>query len=118
MTSDRSRGVRTMPFGRYRGVPIADLPHDYLLWLTTISLRPPLRAAVERELRAREQRARHHHHDARRCPSPDLVEELIGVGFRALARRYHPDAGGTHEQMISLTAAVDWLRARTRELSA
>jgi hypothetical protein len=30
---------------------------------------------------------------------------------RAPARRYHPDVGGSHEQMIRVTAVADWLRA-------
>ncbi len=29
-----------VPFGRYRGTPLEDIPDDYLTWLLTIELRP------------------------------------------------------------------------------
>ena len=36
-----------MPFGRYRGRPIIDVPMDYLAWLAgNVELREPLRTAV------------------------------------------------------------------------
>jgi hypothetical protein len=38
-----------MPFGKYRGIPIEDLPDDYLDSLSTIDLRAPLQDAVEME---------------------------------------------------------------------
>jgi hypothetical protein len=39
-----------MPFGRYRGRPIRELPSDYLAWLVTLELRAPLAEAVREEL--------------------------------------------------------------------
>lgn len=38
-----------MPFGKYRGVDVEDLPDHYLAWLLSIELRPALRDAVRRE---------------------------------------------------------------------
>lgn len=37
-------------------------------------------------------------------PSTASIEEIKSA-FRRLAKRYHPDAGGTHEQMLRLLAA-------------
>ena len=38
-----------------------------------------------------------------------VVQELIKAGYRALTRRYHPDAGGSHEQMLVLKASFEYL---------
>lgn len=43
-----------MPFGRHRGQTIPDLPDDYLAWLRDfLTLREPLRSAVEHEYHLR-----------------------------------------------------------------
>lgn len=41
-----------MPFGKHRGTPVAELPIDYVRWLSTIELRSPLREAVQVVLQA------------------------------------------------------------------
>ena len=43
--------IHTMPFGRHKGKPPADVPADYLTWfLNTCKLTPGLRGAVRAEL--------------------------------------------------------------------
>jgi uncharacterized protein (DUF3820 family) len=50
---------RGLPFGKYQGVPLDDLPDSYLSWLGTIELRAPLDRLVEEVAEARErERAR------------------------------------------------------------
>lgn len=40
-----------IPFGKYRGTPVGDLPRDYLRWLRdNCDLRPQMAAAVEAAL--------------------------------------------------------------------
>lgn len=39
-----------------------------------------------------------------------VMREIVEAGYRAMARRLHPDVGGTHEQMVALNAAADALR--------
>lgn len=89
-----------MPFGKFKGVPVSELPADYLGWLLSLGdlLREPLRSAVEGE---RERRTS-------QKPEPEGISELfeqevrsmkqgiIDAGFRALAKRFHPDTGGGH----------------------
>jgi hypothetical protein len=101
-----------MPFGKHKGEPLAALPDGYLDWLVTIDLRPRLRAAVWNEIRRREDAAagRAQGSSSLTCPEPRVARELVGAGLRSLARRYHPDAGGSHEDMIRVTACADWLR--------
>ena len=35
---------------------------------------------------------------------------MIGAGVRSLARRAHPDAGGSHHAMSTVNQAADFLR--------
>jgi len=103
--------ISTMPFGKYRGEAISDLPGDYLNWLTSIDLREPLRSAVLAEATRRHAGDRPARTLARPCPAPDVAYELVGAGLRSLSMRHHPDVGGTHEEMTKVTAVVEWLRA-------
>jgi hypothetical protein len=104
-----------MPFGRYRGRLLSELPDDYLGWLATLDdLRKPLARAVAQEVRRRQDWAAE---SAPRitAPAPRLALEIVNVGFRRLAIQLHPDAGGDHTDMQELNAAVEWLRARLGE---
>jgi hypothetical protein len=94
-----------MPFGRFKGLLLEELPDAYLRWLTTIRLRSPLQEAVEAERRRRLEAAS-------MMPSacPPRAAELVELGFRTAARRHHPDVGGTDEAMREIIEARDWLR--------
>lgn len=37
-----------MPFGKYRGQKVEDLPYDYLVWLEDQDLKEPLRSRVNK----------------------------------------------------------------------
>jgi hypothetical protein len=108
--------VTRMPFGRYRGWGVAELPDDYLSWLLTLpDLREPLAAAIRREAERRGVTEFH-------APDPEPVpvavaEEVIGAGVRSLARKYHPDVGGSHAQMVAVNEAAASLRRLLRGLS-
>src|SRR4051812_27713338 len=96
----------TMPFGKYAGRCLEDLPDSYLAWLLSIDLRGGLRFAV-----AEEWERRHHRYADPPDPPTDrhlvalepdqvvLARDLIQAGYRTLARQVHPDTGGSHEQM-------------------
>ena len=105
-----------MPFGKYRGQPLSVLPDDYLAWLRTIELRQPLVSAVLDEVERRQgPQSGPRPPNRRGCPAPEVALELVGAGLKRLASKHHPDAGGTHEAMIGVTAAAEWLRARIQE---
>jgi hypothetical protein len=104
-----------MPFGKYRGVVVEALPEEYLTWLwENIDLREPLRTAVEEALDG------HTEPPVRTKDVPAVVkhmaQEIITTGYRALAHRHHPDKGGSHDAMIRLGQARDWLNEEVMNL--
>jgi hypothetical protein len=116
-----------MPFGRFKGHDVYELPTDYLLWLTGIELRDRLRAEVEDALRFRLHERKHADTSAPRVAiGPAIyidpadvpaIRELIDRGFRAAARVHHPDAGGDAEKMRQLNVLVEKLRSQIEVLS-
>ena len=106
-----------MPFGRFKGLDVLDLPDDYLRWLLeNIELREPLLSAVQRE-----QGHRRNWTPIKPSPTkqkvisvqPDqigLVREIIESGYKVVARRKHPDVGGSDAEMIRLNLLAESLR--------
>jgi len=54
--------------------------------------------------RAKEQEEPDTADDVKSAGDEALAEEIIEAGYRALAKRCHPDVGGTHLQMVQLTS--------------
>lgn len=99
-----------MRFGKFKGYELEDIPLDYLEWLVkSIPLREPLRSAVNAEYARRSQSQK-----ANTIVDADIAAQIIGAGLRALAKKHHPDMGGSHEQMVAINDAAEWLRARCR----
>jgi putative quorum-sensing-regulated virulence factor len=111
-----------MPFGRYAGWPLGEIPDTYITWLIDLpDLRPPL-AGVRREAEARGLLPpavvntgpvlRFDRQDA------NTVKALIDAGFRSLSRTAHPDVGGDHAAMVRLNHVVGELRAQLLQIGA
>src|SRR5262245_56536135 len=103
-----------MPFGKFKGVLLVDLPDEYLRWLRTLNdLREPLRAGVEAEWEPRFAEP-----TIAGDPLPDDVKpmalEIVTAGYRQMARDHHPDRGGETRVMQLINAAADWLRRQVR----
>jgi hypothetical protein len=125
-----SEGTMNMPFGKYAGRPIKDLPDGYLQWLSKRDISCGLRAAVDDEVRNRS--GRNHDGSGHRYQSQDqrsddrahgvsisipadhlaLVNDIVHEGFRALAKKQHPDAGGDTRQMQILNGVANLLRSQ------
>ncbi len=116
-----------MPFGRYKGDDLRELPEEYLRWLTSLpELREPLKSAVQTELDTRAWADRFRRRwEAQHAPSnPHLSGEqhvdrqtaqaIIDTGYRSLAAKAHPDVGGDSAEMVRLNVARDWLRGVIR----
>jgi Putative quorum-sensing-regulated virulence factor len=105
-----------MPFGKFRGLAIADLPDTYLSWLHGLpDLFGSLRREVDTEFERRWQ-AEACNDDPMALDLDDedraLFAEVIRRGFHSMARLHHPDAGGSPEVMMRLNALRDHLRER------
>ncbi len=110
----------TMPFGKYIGQALTDLPDQYVAWLLTppVVLREPLKQFVIDEA-SRRDRVR----EAQRAAAlvtANVVEaahEIIKQGVRALTRTRHPDAGGSADAMQAVNNAAELLRAALSEIA-
>jgi hypothetical protein len=97
--TNKNRSQVKMPFGKFRGIAVCDLPLSYLAWLSeNVDLRQPLKAAIFAEIEDRETRDRSSfepgislHIEADDLP---IAREIINRGRRAAAALYHPDKEG------------------------
>ena len=104
-----------MPFGKFRGVLIADLPDDYLGWLRGLgTLREPVRRAVETEWSLRFDAGTAGQRGPLSGDARQMAEEIISAGYRKLAALNHPDHGGETNAMQAVNSACEWLRRSVR----
>lgn len=96
----------TMPFGRYQGDRLEDIPTDYLRWVSTIAYEGWLKDAVEKELSSRQVEPVYAPTDIK-----EFALEIVGRGIRSCATKYHPDVGGDAEKMKTINEAGVWLRS-------
>jgi hypothetical protein len=115
-----------MPFGKYKGEQIHDLPDDYLYWIleNIEDLSDRLLNAICEALG--EDPADYQPSTHRPPPPPpkppskptskaisqSTAKRIIDAGRRSLAKTCHPDAGGNAEEMIQINATADWLLER------
>lgn len=119
-----------MPFGKYRGWDIGDIPDDYLEWvLENVEIRSDaLYDAIESKLdgtygyTASGRRAATapppsgtsapSGTGARTGTAPDtsLIEKVIRAWHFQMAKKYHTDRGGTHEQMLVVNDGAELLK--------
>jgi hypothetical protein len=95
-------------FGKYRGVALKRIPESYLCWLADNVSRESIRRLANDEL---DRRA----NERQRPPielrlNDPITRELIEAGYRALAKKCHPDCGGDVGKMQQLNAAMERLR--------
>ncbi len=108
-----------MPFGKYKGQLIDDLPLDYIEWcLDNLDLRPELEDAFERRLEGKSS------YSSPPPPPPNsgflpkldskdipLLIELMEAGRRSMAKSHHPDHGGDTATMQRINRIVDQVKS-------
>lgn len=103
-----------MPWGKFRGQLLSEVESSYLVWCLerADALTLDLHDAIVAELGRRFSPPPSSPMPTRRqpCPDPVLATDLIGAGFKVLAKKAHPDAGGDTRQMQNVNAVADWLR--------
>lgn len=106
-----------MPFGKYKGCYLTELPDDYLLWLAGLpDLKPALAGAVKLEASRRGFDLGDDEAPPKGQPRitedvRKMAREMVSAGVRVMAQRHHPDSGGTHVAMVNVNAAAEWLRS-------
>jgi hypothetical protein len=98
-----------MPFGKFRGSPLYELPDYYVCWLwEEIELREPLRSGVLAEL---QERGLIHDH---RPTTGGLDLGRVKAVYRELSLEFHPDKiGGDGEPQRALNLFYERLTGRT-----
>jgi hypothetical protein len=108
-----------MPFGKYAGQRLDEVPTDYLLWaLGEIGPRLDrhglgLHQAIIDEVRRRDGQTDPDTNawDAGVCGTlPARMQPLIARWYRNLVLRWHPDRGGSTQAMQAVNDAHDRLR--------
>lgn len=94
-------------YGQYKGRNLRDVPGEYLAFLHEESNKTS--AACAEELQRREQ--------AEEAKMP-MIERVVAAGFHTLARKLHPDLGGSTVGMQELNAAHEALREMLRSSQA
>jgi hypothetical protein len=113
--------VATMPFGKYRGCDLGEIPSDYLRWALNVVEAPWLFNAIHHELDMRQRTDQKHQESHSSSSRPDRspnvqdAHELVTSGLHALAKKYHPDVGGDLRRMQTINACAEWLRLKVKE---
>jgi hypothetical protein len=100
-----------MPFGKYAGLYVSELPTGYLAWLLdNVELRWLLRQSVAEELNRRVAQDRQAPPAAApEAPRLDL-ENTVASWFRRLALKWHPDRGGSDVAIQVVNDAHEMIR--------
>ena len=95
-----------MPFGKHKGEELGNIPDDYLFWCLDhcTSMSPSLRKAIERHLNYEPLS------QANGLLLDDDISTLVRTWYRDLAKRWHPDNGGSTDAMKAVNDAHDSLR--------
>lgn len=108
-----------MPFGKWKGHPLPEVPLSYLKWLLREcdNLDPYLRSEVRREVSRRERQGAWEERDygGGAAPGgkpglPASLPDLIRSWHRELVMIHHPDRGGDVRIMQALNDAHDRLK--------
>jgi Putative quorum-sensing-regulated virulence factor len=134
----------TMPWGKYKGVPLQEVPSDYLLWCldNAQNMGRNLRDAIRTHLglppepgvdgdarnppRAKPPPAPPRPAPPRPPPrtvplqiqgiDPEKLDKIVATWWKRVARQHHPDVGGQHEVFVALNNAHEELKKFLNDL--
>jgi hypothetical protein len=108
-----------MPFGKYRGRLLTEIPQSYLCWVLTNcenitwQLRMEIRAIVDKARQDARQDARGQAPDGSKPPELIDWSGILTTWYRAMSLRFHPDRGGTTEAMVAVNMGYEKLKELT-----
>lgn len=93
-----------MPFGKYKGMHVDEIPVEYLHWLwNNVSLFDPLKSVVHYLLFGFDMPTVNTVND---IPETDEISRI----YKQLAMKWHPDRGGTKEAMQAINEFREMLK--------
>lgn len=92
-----------LEFGKYKDYLWSDIPEEYIEWLIASSQRTIQLAQAELDRR-----------DALREVGMDPVEKELKTWFRERTKQFHPDRGGSHEDMLRINQLNDCFQEMLR----
>jgi hypothetical protein len=102
-----------MPFGKYQGKPLHEIPDSYVDWLLSLDdLREPLLSELNLEATRRWDPKASKQGRRIVCPSLEAAADIVKAGKRSLSQKHHPDRGGDPVTMTLINATADWLLGR------
>jgi hypothetical protein len=103
-----------MPFGKYSGHPIEDLPSDYLHWclINLSKMGPELRGEMKRVLAAGNLTMSTADVD----PVIRKFDERLKTWYRHASLKHHPDLGGSNEAQIIVNECFEFLAQIVAEM--
>lgn len=97
--------TNTINFGKYAGTELSAVPKDYIDWLIT---------SREKDIKVyKDELARR---DLVENASTSTVELIIKEGYKAMAKKSHPDTGGSDKQFREVQAAFAQLKVVLEEV--
>jgi hypothetical protein len=103
-----------MPFGKYHGVPLKDIPDAYLFWvldnLTKIS--PTLKESIYARLGIKKPENGSANGTGHQRPE---IMSVVGRWRREITFKWHPDRGGNTQVMQALNDAIDRLESLLKD---
>ena len=107
----RSDSAMKLTFGKYRGRSLEDVPDDYLVWVLdhAESAGPTLKEAIRRHL-GLDGTSNENGNGHGGGLLPAELQEALRSWHRRMALRFHPDRGGSNEQMQSIQEGYEELR--------
>jgi hypothetical protein len=92
-----------MPFGKWRGHDLSEIPLNYLQWLWgNAELRGRLLEAVCYEIQSRQ--------DSFAMPTAKVDAGHIQKVYRSMAFKWHPDRGGSHTAMQAINEFYEQIK--------
>jgi len=110
-----------MPFGKYKGMHFDAIPTSYFDWLLnqdwlSDQLRNQIKTWNHSNSSDESGHSNHNYRNHSQTENPVTpkltaeemtdLQKIIKLGFKALALKYHPDTGGTNEEMKRLNSLI------------